>query len=374
MPPAMLKKMAFCVPVVSVTTQIAGVRASNRCLAKRHPPRTIAFAAATMVSELHNPEVLRVPDYVAAFRKVIPDLDDAKLYKGATGKVVVVGGSEEYTGAPFYAASSALRGGGELASVYCASEAAVSIKSYSPDVIVYPGFDAISGPQKAREVLGGAHAVALGPGLGRSDEAESVTSAILMSATSGPFPPLVLDGDALYFLSRSAELLECLRSPSCTDCTPRIYLTPNANELRRLCDAVKVDDAAALTAWLAGDSPSQPTACVVLVQKGGVDRVHCTGRDGELWQVNVDTPGSRKRCGGQGDILAGLTALFAGWTGQSPLVSKDMSSSTVGHYVAAAVAACLTTRNAGARAFDDKGRSMVASDMLATIGPSFELL
>jgi ATP-dependent NAD(P)H-hydrate dehydratase len=42
------------------------------------------------------------------FKKVIPPLR-ASLYKGQAGKIVVVGGSAEYTGAPYYSAMAALR-------------------------------------------------------------------------------------------------------------------------------------------------------------------------------------------------------------------------------------------------------------------------
>ena len=39
-------------------------------------------------------------------------------YKGQLGKVGVVGGSAVYSGAPFFAAMSALKAGAELAHVY----------------------------------------------------------------------------------------------------------------------------------------------------------------------------------------------------------------------------------------------------------------
>ena len=54
------------------------------------------------------------------------------------GRVVVIGGSLEYCGAPYYAAMGALRTGSELAWVLCAPEAAVPIKSYSPELMVLP--------------------------------------------------------------------------------------------------------------------------------------------------------------------------------------------------------------------------------------------
>lgn len=85
-----------------------------------------------MCVDLGKSAALHGEEYVRAFQSSVPDLSDSRLYKGATGKVVVLGGSLEYTGAPYYAAMAALRGGGELSSVYCAEDAAGSIKGYSP--------------------------------------------------------------------------------------------------------------------------------------------------------------------------------------------------------------------------------------------------
>lgn len=57
-------------------------------------------------------------------------------HKGSHGRIAILGGSEKYTGAPFYAAQSALHCGVDLVSVYCASEACIPIKCYSPELMV----------------------------------------------------------------------------------------------------------------------------------------------------------------------------------------------------------------------------------------------
>lgn len=73
-------------------------------------------------------------------RTVIPRLTDSK-HKGQYGRIGVVGGSLEYTGAPYFAAISSLKVGADLAHVFCQKEAAVVIKSYSPELIVHPNLD-----------------------------------------------------------------------------------------------------------------------------------------------------------------------------------------------------------------------------------------
>lgn len=55
------------------------------------------------------------------------------------GRVGVFGGSEDYTGAPFFASMSALRMGADLAYVFTAKEAAPALKAYSPELMVSDG-------------------------------------------------------------------------------------------------------------------------------------------------------------------------------------------------------------------------------------------
>jgi ATP-dependent NAD(P)H-hydrate dehydratase len=54
--------------------------------------------------------------------------------------VAVIGGSFEFTGAPYYAAISALKVGADLAHIFCAKSAATAVKAYSPEIIVHPVF------------------------------------------------------------------------------------------------------------------------------------------------------------------------------------------------------------------------------------------
>jgi ATP-dependent NAD(P)H-hydrate dehydratase len=68
-----------------------------------------------------------------------PDLSH-RTKKGENGRIAVVGGSFEFTGAPFYSAISALRVGGDLSHIFCSKFSSPAIKSYSPEIIVHPVF------------------------------------------------------------------------------------------------------------------------------------------------------------------------------------------------------------------------------------------
>ena len=63
-------------------------------------------------------------------------------HKGSSGRIGVLGGSAQYTGAPYYAAMASLKAGADLAYVFCAEEACLPIKSYSPELMVAPVYSA----------------------------------------------------------------------------------------------------------------------------------------------------------------------------------------------------------------------------------------
>jgi|ERR1700722_1553594 len=73
-------------------------------------------------------------------KSIIPPLNGT-LHKGQSGRVGILGGAREYTGAPYFAAISALRLGADLSHIICDPNAATPIKSYSPDIIVHPTLD-----------------------------------------------------------------------------------------------------------------------------------------------------------------------------------------------------------------------------------------
>jgi ATP-dependent NAD(P)H-hydrate dehydratase len=62
---------------------------------------------------------------------IIPKLTADKR-KGQNGRIGVIGGSFEFTGAPYYSALSALKIGADMAHIFCAKTAAPPIKAYSP--------------------------------------------------------------------------------------------------------------------------------------------------------------------------------------------------------------------------------------------------
>lgn len=70
---------------------------------------------------------------------VFPTLDKSDK-KGKNGRIGVIGGSFEFTGAPYYSAIAALRVGGDLSHIFCSKFSSAAIKSYSPEIITHPLF------------------------------------------------------------------------------------------------------------------------------------------------------------------------------------------------------------------------------------------
>ncbi|KAE9421116.1 hypothetical protein Angca_005725, partial [Angiostrongylus cantonensis] len=267
--------------------------------------------------------------------------------KGSCGKLGVIGGSIEYTGAPFFAAISALKLGADIVHVMCAPEAASCIKSYSPELIVYPGLD----PDSVLSLLERMDAVVLGPGLGRSSQVFPLFNAVL-DFVKGTDVPFIVDADGLWFLCES------LRKGNVPSLQSAI-LTPNIVEFSRLCEsALGIRDVLTIKNQDQLQSLAARLSCHLgtsLFLKGRVDII--TNPDGNV--VIGDEDGCPRRCGGQGDVTSGTLAMFLLWA------SRTLSSSEA--KLAAGLASSQLVRRCGNMAFSSVGRSMMTTDIINNI-------
>lgn len=62
---------------------------------------------------------------------VFPPLEKS-AWRGQNGRIGVIGGSYEFTGAPYYSAIAALRVGGDLSHIFSSKFSSAAIKTYSP--------------------------------------------------------------------------------------------------------------------------------------------------------------------------------------------------------------------------------------------------
>ncbi|XP_076933532.1 ATP-dependent (S)-NAD(P)H-hydrate dehydratase-like isoform X2 [Bidens hawaiensis] len=304
-------------------------------------------------------------DALNILRSISPTLDSTK-HKGQAGKIAVVGGCREYTGAPYFSAISALKIGADLSHVICTKDAAPVIKSYSPELIVHPLLeDTYSVKEEDRKSaatlvlaevdkwLERFDCLVIGPGLGRDPFLLDCVSDIMKHARRSNVP-MVIDGDGLFLVTNRLDLV----------CGyPLAVLTPNVNEYKRLvqkvlnCDVNDQDGAHQLL------SLASSIGGVTILRKGQSDYIS----DGkEVKSVSIF--GSPRRCGGQGDILSGSVAVFLAWARK--LDGKD--GPAMNPTVLGCIAGSALMRKAASLAFEDKKRSTLTTDIIEYLGRSLE--
>ncbi|KAM6180069.1 ATP-dependent (S)-NAD(P)H-hydrate dehydratase isoform 2-T2 [Erethizon dorsatum] len=321
-----------------------------RCAAIRTCGRIVrrAFSLRTAHS------VKQMEDALQLVRNIVPALTGGK-HKGQAGRIGIVGGCQEYTGAPYFAAISALKVGADLSHVFCTREAAPVIKSYSPELIVHPVLDSSDAGREVEAWLPRLHALVVGPGLGREQRLLENVEGIL-EASKAKDIPVVIDADGLWLVAqRPAVILGYQKA----------VLTPNHMEFSRLHQAV-------LSGPVDSTDPrgsvlrlSRALGNVTVVLKGEHDLIS----DGQQ-VLECSLEGSSRRCGGQGDLLSGSLGVMAYWA----LLAETEKTDGSRPLLLAALGACLLTRQCNRQAFQKHGRSTTTSDMIAEVGAAFREL
>ena len=297
------------------------------------------------------------------------------------------------------------------------------------------------GVRKTKRWLKNMDALVIGPGLGRDPIALAFARDILQFARETNVPT-VIDADGLFLVSLD---------PTIARGNANVVLTPNAAELSRLARAILGENAARKLenviydenesnedgafaneddAVIGATKKYSPRERVLralsddlrgpaILSKGGVDLGVCAGPVGDLdgeapvriggeeeaessrriartakranehvvaWCA-VREGGSPRRCGGQGDVLAGSLATFLAWASagvsdrrarekvsQVSKVSLRERSHTLSaaEKVSAAAHAARVTRDAARIAFGKKKRATTASDVAEALGEAFE--
>lgn len=217
-------------------------------------------------------------------------------HKGDFGKLLVLGGSVGYTGAPYLAASAAEHSGcglvylGVPESIWAveAAKCAGAMPFPLPEVdgrLCPASLDAM--PDKVK----GCDVIALGPGLGRGKGTEQFVHALLWQARQ----PMVLDADGLNALQGCPERLDDRRR-----CVT--VITPHDGEFARLSGRTLEELASRSRADYACEFAEKYGCCVVL--KG--HRTLIALPDGTLYRNTTGCSALSK--GGSGDVLTGLIA------------------------------------------------------------------
>jgi len=157
----------------------------------------------------------------------------------------------------------------------------------------------------------------------------------------------VLDGDALWFVSKTPDLVKGRSN---------VILTPNEMEYRRIAAAVFDMDLETAGREISPGRLARELGGVTVLRKGNEDVIS----NGDFRAVLSDTRGSYRRVGGQGDITAGIVGTFMAW--ESTAGESQPLAPLIACY-----AACAITKLSNLRAFSTNGRSTITSDILAAL-------
>ena len=253
-------------------------------------------------------------------------------HKGDFGKLLVVGGSETYSGAPILVALAALRAGVDLAYIAAPEKTAYAISSTTPNLITIKLEGThlnLNNMSQIRQFLEKVTALVIGPGLGLHPETKKAVREIVVAAEETG-TPVLLDADGLKAF---AEFQRPLRVP--------LVLTPHVGEFsiltgKELSSTLeeRVEKVKKTAAKLNG----------VILLKSSADIVS----DGERVKLNfTGNPGMT--VGGTGDVLSGVVGAFLA-QGANPFE--------------AAVAGAFVNGAAGDFVRSERGYHMMATDLL----------
>ena len=257
------------------------------------------------------------------------------------GLLIVIGGSDFYSGSPALSALAAFRAGADMVRIIAPQRAADIIASFSPNLAAYPLegrwlekqhlATLISMTEAAKTVSYGKTAVVIGGGMGRSKETQEAILEFLKEVSV----PVVIDADAIHALGKNPEIV----SGKNFLITPHTYefFVLTSREVYRLPEKEKIK---------AVQSEAGRLKTTILL-KGPTDIIS----DGK--EIALNKMGSSlMTVGGMGDTLAGIAgALMA--RGIEPFLAGQ--------------AAAYINGLAGELAGKKFGESLMATDLIETL-------
>ena len=236
-------------------------------------------------------------------------------HKGNYGHLLLVCGSDAYSGAAVLATGAALKSGCGLVTLHsCARALQATVNNYPSAML---SEDPVGHFSRLPSKLEKYSAIAAGPGLGQAPDTLRALQELLGAARTAGIP-MVLDADALNLIAANPQLLELVPEGS--------VMTPHAGELQRL-----LSSAAAQGLASTAQEYSARSGCV-MVLKGWHSKIIAPW--GESFVNTTGNPGMAK--GGSGDVLTGLVGglLARGY--------KALDAALLGTWIHGCAGDCLT--------------------------------
>ena len=224
------------------------------------------------------------------------------VYKAERGRVLIIAGSAAMLGAAILATRAAVKAGAGLTTVAIPKSLNAPLKGAVPEAMTLPLEESGNGEvsMEAIDTLLAfsrtVDSVAIGPGLGRSEEVINLVHSVVERCES----PMVVDADGLYALSddRGRDILGNRTSPT--------VLTPHAGEFVRLAEDLSPEEFQKDT-WVATKHLANHLKSTVLLK--GPATVMAS--PGSVLLVNRSGHPAMSQ-GGMGDVLTGVIAALLG--------------------------------------------------------------
>lgn len=233
-----------------------------------------------VINLYHKKEFLTTQEDV---RNIIPKRDKFS-HKGSFGRVLVIAGSEGYTGAAYITTESAVRSGAGLVTLACNKKIQHILAAKFVEAMTF-GYDHVN---ELLDAVKKADVIALGPGLGSNGETLDIIKFVLNNGKGN----LVIDADGINVLSQNLDVIKDSKLP--------IILTPHPGEMARLTD-LGIEYINENRMDVAKNFAKENS--VIIVLKG----YNTIITDGEKVYVNP-TGNSTMASGGMGDCLTGIIA------------------------------------------------------------------
>ncbi|MFH0763469.1 MAG: NAD(P)H-hydrate dehydratase [Candidatus Omnitrophota bacterium] len=237
---------------------------------------------------------MNIKDIVSKFPK-----RSADSHKGDFGHVLVIAGSQGYTGAAYLTAQAAILSGSGLVTLAVGKGIYDVMASKLTEVMVRPFFEtrdsslSLLAEKELTALSEKCSVVAIGPGISRNKETQSLVRNLISRLDK----PIVLDADGINALAGRPEILKSAKRG--------IVLTPHPGELSRLTGK-DIDEIQKNRIDIALKFASEYNT--VLVLKGHNTVV--ANPKGESY-IN-ETGNAGMATGGTGDVLTGMIASFIG--------------------------------------------------------------
>ncbi len=290
------------------------------------------YAGRVKVADIGFPQIAMKQCRPKSFYFTERDLEKLPMRKrdgnkGTFGKILVIAGTKNISGAAYFAAKAAYRTGAGLVKVFTVQENRNILQTLLPEAL-FQDYDIENYGEQTEEVLfenlKWADAVVIGPGMGLHKVSEQILKFVLKHAESS----IVLDADAIHLLKKTEQWNK-------KEFVTPVIITPHLKEMSVLTDKSVREIKKELIDTAQKQAEQNKNLFVVLkdavtvVSNGTEHYVNLSGNNGMA-------------TGGSGDVLTGIIAALLA-QGNKPFtaaslgvyihgLSGDISSNEKGYY------------------------------------------